>query len=203
MCVVMIKDRESIDEAAMAHLTLAERRCNSTRTARDPPKPLAVNAIDIVSGVVPLRSPLERLTSRRYLEQLIENPADKEILLNTMPHDEVVPGGKALQVQQKNKSGRSREGRPIARRGMEENTAPNTDTRPNKESRRREAGDQRMIFWDSIRTQLKMASEEDTSNSGESDGLGKPSAFISHPDSLGLSTSTKRWTKGHLFPPSS
>lgn len=82
-----------MQRAAMSYMTSAERRSRSTRTVRNTLKPLAVDAKDILSGEVPLRSPLERLTSRRYVEQLIASPTNTGKLSTEKLHNAVVPGG--------------------------------------------------------------------------------------------------------------
>lgn len=142
-----------MQRAAMSDMTLAERRSRSTRTVRNTLKPLAVDAKDILSGKVPLRSPLERLTSRRYIEQLNTRPTNAEKPSTESLHNAVVPGGILSQVQGQNKPERSREGRPTAHREVVKTTAQSTETGPtrdrcpNKPSNRRRAGDERWMFW--------------------------------------------------------
>ena len=191
----------------MSYITLAERRSRSTRTGRNSPKPLAVDARDILSGEVPLKSPLQRLTSRRYLEQLIGSPTDTQRLSTKKLRNGLPPGGKS-QVQQQDMSENSRDRERIARLENVETTVRNTDEstnedkRPNKPSSRGRAGEERM-FWDSIRTQLKMPSDEDITDTGQSDNQGKRATFVSNTPPRELPPSVGNRNNMNLFQPSS
>lgn len=77
----------------------------------------------------------------------------------------------------------------------------NEDRRPDKSSNRHRASDEKMMFWDRIRTQLKMSSDEDITDNGRSDSHGKLSIILSQTNATGVASFHQEPQQHESLPP--
>ncbi|KAI9871622.1 MAG: hypothetical protein M1830_002681 [Pleopsidium flavum] len=184
----------------MPHTTLKERRSHIVETNQ---RPLAIDATKIVSGEIPLRSPLSTLTSRKYLEQLMADSEHQETL-SIKGNEPQSRSRTPSRARSKKRSERSEEGESIAFRDKGADRDQQEDRHRQRCNEQGRSRTDRERFWDGLRAQLRIDSdsEDDIANSEGNKTQRKEYNPETHFFLRATPSSSRKWKVENPFQPS-